>query len=442
MTDFTSQVKTTGKAGSFVYGTLQEITNGYGTVLITGSGQILTNLPILSDNLVVGQVVIVDYSSGTPPFIRGHGTVTTQEQKQIIIGLDAIQQDVMIEDVSAYIMGRTDQIISKFSTVLIFSQASFDEYSMFDPYNPGVLLLPYEGVYYVSAQVIVEGITCEYSFNNRVWMSIDGSIYGQVAISATNQYQYAPSEAIIASVQGVITGAQGEAVTVSAWLDSNFGQPTADILPNHYGPYAALSPCVEIFKVGGGFYMSSVGGLFVEEFPSYYDPPKIEIQGNTGYMYVTGELSYARAIAQTTEQSNQNLVTDFRFQKTDEGESYFSVFLKTSSDWLNWCTPTTGYELQISSTGGYSVWRYDSGVQTLLDTYNTNPTTAWQKLEFEVNGSNIYAKVWVKNESEPSWQVSYADGSPISSAGRMQLGLFNLTGARWCKVDNLSLTSP
>lgn len=442
MTTFDQQVKSTGKAGNFVYGILQEIRNGHGTVLITGSGQRLTNLALLSDNLEVGQTVIVDYSSGVPPFIRGHGTATSQEQKEVIVGLDSIQQDIMIEDVSASVMGRTDQIIGHYQTLLTFSTAVFDEYSMFDPYNPGFLLIPYEGVYYVTAQIIVEGIHCDYSFNNRVWMSINGSNYGQVAISSTHQYQYAPSSAIIASVQGVITAAEGELVSVSAWLDSSFGQNTADILPNHYGPYAALSPCMEIFKVGGGFYISSVGGLFTSEFPQYYDPPVIEIQGNTGYMYVTGELVYARAIAQTTKQSNQNLVTDFRFQEVEEGESYFSVFLKTSSDWLNWSTPTTGYELQISSTGGYSVWRYDAGIQTLLASHNTNATTAWQKLEFEVNGTSIKAKVWAKAGSEPSWQVDYTDGSPISSAGRMQLGHFNLSGARWCRIDNLTLTTP
>lgn len=442
MRNLAQRVKQTGKEGNYIYGTLEAITKGRAAVLITGSSQRLTGLEILSDNLEIGQQVIVDYSSGVPPFVRGHGTAVEKERKVIEIGFESILGDVALEDVSVSVFGRGDQIISKGRTLLWFSSEVFDEYGMFSSYNPTQFIIPMDGVYYATAQVILEGIYCDYSHNNRVWMELRGATYGTFATSVTHQYQHAPAEPLTAQVQGVITALAGEIVTVYCGLDYSFGQATVDLLPNHYGPYAALSPTFQMFKIGGGFFLENVDGLFFSEFPGYSDPPRIELDGNTGYIYVAETLDYGRAIANTTKENNQNLVTDFQFQEVSEGESYFSVFLKTSSDWMNWSTPTTGYELQISSRGGWSVWRYNSGVQTLLESYNSNATTLWQKLEFEVSGSSVRAKVWVKSGSEPGWQVDYTDGSPLTSAGRMQLGHFNSSGSRWLRVDNLDLTTP
>jgi hypothetical protein len=434
-----TSVKTAGKAGNFVYGVLEAITRGRAAVLITGSSQRLTGLEILSDNLHIGDRVIVDYSSGVPPFVRGHGTETIYKQKEIIIGLESILQDVA-DEVSTSVIGDNPQTITKGVSLLQFNRIVFDESNMFSA--PFSFIIPMVGVYWVSCQILVEGINCPYDHRNRIWMQLSGSTCGIFATSMAHQFEHAESFTIQAEISGVITGDKGEIVTCSAWLDSAFGQNYADISYEGYGPYATLSPAFQIFKMGGGFFLENVDGLFWTEYPGYYDPSKIELSNNEGFMYVGDVYDYARAIANSRSESNQNLVADFQFQEVEEGESYFSLFLKTSTDWMNWNTPTTGYELQISSRGGWTVWRMDNGVQTLLESYNSNPTTMWQRFEFEVDGANVRAKVWVKNESEPGWQVDYADGSPIAGAGRMQLGHFNITGSRWLRIDNLDLTTP
>ena len=88
------------------------------------------------------------------------------------------------------------------------------------------------------------------------------------------------------------------------------------------------------------------------------------------------------------------------------------------------------------------MWRYNSGTPTFLATYNSVATTLWQKLEFEVDGSDINIKTWVSGEAEPAFQVTHTDGSPLGTDGRFQLVNYSVTGGRWLRLDNVSLGTP
>ncbi len=431
-----------GKSGNFVHGTLEALTLGKATVKITGSNQRLTNLDVLSSNLAVGNKVIVDYSSGTPPFVRGHGREITWPERYLEVGFDSIASPMASDEIYASIISLEDQIVTKDTDFEIqFETMLFDETGIFND-EDGFEVLE-EGAYYVSAQVILDGITCSYDHRNRIWASLVGDTYGPFAFATAHQHKYDPDYQITLCVGGAITAAIGEKITCKIWLDPAFGQNSCDLVVENTGnTYASLSPCMQIFRFGGGFFASSMAGIYSQEFGSREDPSLIELESNNGYLYVAQSDDYVRALGNTQEQTNLNVVLDFQFQDVEVGDSYANFFIKTSNDWYSDTTPTTGYGIQISSKGGWSVWRYDSGSPTFLGTYNSPATALWQKLEFQVNGSQVSAKTWVNGEAEPGWQVDVTDGSPLSSDGRFQLSYYSVSGSHVLRIDNVVVDTP
>lgn len=442
MDKFISKVRKAGKAGNYVYATLEALTLSRATVVITGSNQRMTNLEVMSSDLVIGEQVVVDYSSGTPPFVRGHGTEITFEQDTLVVGFDSLTQEIIQEDIAASILSDTNQIVGKDSSNLVsFNVAAFDVGGLFDePY--GFIVLS-EGAYYVTIQLLLDGISCDYDHRNRVWAALVGDIYGTFAINMEHQNEHEDSSQITLSVSGVINASIGEKITCKAWLDPTFGQNSVDLIAEGTGDtYAAVSPCFQIFKIGSGFYASRVGNIYGQEFSGQEDPARIELEANTGFMYVGEDYDYIRAIANSEQQSNFNLACDFQWQSYIDGQSYLSFFLKTSNDWYSNQSPTIGYEMRISNQGSWSLWRYNAGTPTLLDSYNVSPIILWQKLVFEINGSVISAKTWISGESEPSFQIEHTDGSPLGGTGGFQVCHWNESGSRWVRIDNVNLTTP
>jgi hypothetical protein len=86
------------------------------------------------------------------------------------------------------------------------------------------------------------------------------------------------------------------------------------------------------------------------------------------------------------------------------------------------------------------LYRINNGARVFLASYNTNATTLWQYLRFQTNGSNIYVKLWPAGESEPSWQISVTDTSPLLDNGALQLGLFWKQGEHKVFIDDLELS--
>lgn len=439
MGDLQRQVRRTGRSGNFVYATLENISSGQATVILTGSNQKLVNLQVLTEGLERGDRVIVDYSGGVPPIVRGIGQSVSEEESMFsddFVDL-TVMQDIEPPDISASVMASENQVIPKDTGNLVyFDTTIFDEQSMF--VAPYYLVTAVEGVFLVSAQIIVDGISCDYDPQNRVWAALQGNEYGTFAIESAQQHEHAPNYPIQINVSGVITAEEGESVSCRAWLDSSFGQNSADIIDENAGPWAAASPTLQMIKLGGNFPEEN---LFRIEFPNYYDPASIELQDNRGFMFTTGALSYARAIANSKEQSDQELTLDFKWGNTD-AESHFSLFLRSSIDWWSWSSPTDGYELQISNTGGWRLRKYDSGVRTMLGSTNSPETDSWQSLRFEVVGDTIRAKIWMQGEIEPaSWDLEITDTGSLG-AGGFQLGHFNQGGTRQLKIDNVNLDTP
>jgi hypothetical protein len=98
--------------------------------------------------------------------------------------------------------------------------------------------------------------------------------------------------------------------------------------------------------------------------------------------------------------------------------------------------------MRISNQGGFSLWRYNSGTPTYLAGFAYSATALWQKLIFEVDGSDINIKVWISGESEPAFQIEHIDGSPLGGTGGFQLCHYSISGGRWVRIDEVSLTTP
>lgn len=442
MSKFVSDIRKAGKSGNYVYAILEALTLSRATVVITGSNQRMTNLEVMSSDLIIGEQVVVDYSSGVPPFVRGHGTKKTFKQDTLIVGYDAIVQEIVQEDIAASILSDSNQIVGKDSSNLItFNTTAFDIGSLFDePY--GFIVLS-EGAYYVTIQLLLDGISCDYDHRNRIWAALDGDTYGIFAINMEHQNENEDSHQITLGVSGVINASIGEKITCRVWLDPAFGQNSVDLIAEGTGDsYAAVSPCFQIFKIGSGFYASRVGSIYSQEFSGLEDPARIELEASTGLMYVGEDDDYVRAIASSKQQADLNLTCDFQWQSPVDGQSYLSFFLKTSVDWYSDISPTACYEMRISNKGSWSLWRYNAGTPTLLDSYNVSATTLWQKLEFEINGDVISAKTWINGESEPGFQIEHIDDAPLGGTGGFQVCHWNESGSRWARIDNVNLTTP
>jgi hypothetical protein len=435
-------VRTAGKSGNFIYGVLEALTNSKATVKITGSSQRLTNLDVMSSDLAVGDKVVIDYSAGIPPYVRGHGKEITYKQKQLIIGYESAEQPAASDDLFASIIDLSNQIVTKDNNYTIkFSATVFDFNNLYNGVDGFVV--PEEGAYYVTAQVVLSGITCAFDHRNRIWMALSGDVYGDFAFSITNQSEADPDSQLTAHVSGPITAALGEEITCRIWLDPEFGQNSCDLIyEGTDDAYATVSPAMQLFRFGGGFFASSMAGLYSQEFSDREDPSRIILDSNTGYLYVGEANEYVRAVANSGQQANQNLALDFQWQDVSQGKSELSLFLRSSIDWFTDKSPTTGYEMRISNQGGFSLWRYNAGVATYLAGYAYNASTLWKKLVFEVDGSNVNAKVWTNGESEPAFQITHLDSSPLSGSGGFQLSHWSISGARWVRIDNVSLTTP
>jgi len=127
MGNLVSQVRKAGKAGNYIYATLEALNLSRATVVITGSKQRLTNLEVMSSFLIVGERVIVDYSGGSPPFVRGTGTEIIYEERYLDVNDGAVSEPIIVEEITASICSLFSQDITKNSEMTIDFETTVED---------------------------------------------------------------------------------------------------------------------------------------------------------------------------------------------------------------------------------------------------------------------------------------------------------------------------
>jgi hypothetical protein len=441
-------VRQTHRSGKNVYAVVEDIRFGYATVRLGSAiGPRLTSLPVLGGAVAIGETVIVDYSSGTPPAVR---PVTVGAP--IPAGLDTDDlvrpENTIDTDVSISLYRTSNQAIAQGSWETIEWEAQkFDTHDFFDTNEPDCITIPYNGFYMFIAHIGLEG-----------WIDIadllDGDDYYSGAATGNSRRAYIQFTSDVhgdfgmTEVIGLDTARDYGGYTTGelvAFLEGTQGEKVYFQILNSTGaPLTAIATgdyCTRLMghRISRGGRADEGTGSAVEPF----DDSDVEILTNEGYLHVstiTG--AYARAIANATDTSNLDLTLDFRFWDTDNGAN-FRVFLRASRNWYDWQTPTKAYELVIANTGSWQINRIESGSRTQIGSYTTSPTTVQQKLHFQCSSTDIRASVWLDGESEPSWQQNIDDSTNgFTTAGTLQLGLFQVTGDHKMDIDNVDLDAP
>jgi hypothetical protein len=166
----------------------------------------------------------------------------------------------------------------------------------------------------------------------------------------------------------------------------------------------------------------------------------IEIRSNTGMLKTGPVVDHARAISKDTAIADADVVLKFKFPVITDGAT-LRVFQRTSNNWSNYQTPTSGYEVAITNTGNYKVNRIQSTARTQIGSTVTKSYTAdtLYTLRFRAQGYNIKAKIWASSGSEPgTWDLEVNDTSGFNTAGNVQLGYFWSTIPSIVYIDDYS----
>ena len=438
-------VRQAHKSGAYVHAQVEDIQFGFATVRLgSANGPRLTQLPVLGGVVAIGETVVVDYSAGTPPVVR---PVTVGAPSQEGLGADqtvrpegTIDTDVSIH---AYMTSNLPLTPNEWKTMPMHA-VKFDTHNFWDLQEPEYLSIPYTGFYFFVAHVRISGwpdFTDALNADTlpgknasvvpRGYMKMVGDQYGEFAyteIIGNDLTKNHPADTI-GELTGFLAALEGERVSFQV-LNQTGGAMTALATEDYYT------------RIMG--HRMSRGGRASEETsgPPPFDDSDVEIFLDEGYLHVsTTAGAYARAIANATDTSNEDLTLDFRFWDSDPS-AVFRVFLRASRDWDDWQTPTKAYELAITNTGNWLLARIESGSRITLGSIAAGPITLQQKLHFKCLGNQISASVWLAGESEPSWQLDIDDsGSGFTTAGTLQLGLFQGSGDHKMDIDNVNLTT-
>lgn len=166
------------QAGVYSYAILEAYNLGLATVRLAKNGARLSNLPVTGSQLNIGDVVIVDYSSGTPPTVRPVTVIPDDEEISLELAemvpekqLQEMEEPLTYEaywvagdhGVKAYQWGGTYTTVFRNQwTVVRLSGVDWDSESetlqpFWDPYNPDYITVPAPGYYMILATVAFSG---------------------------------------------------------------------------------------------------------------------------------------------------------------------------------------------------------------------------------------------------------------------------------------------
>lgn len=443
------------RAGKLVYATVEAINFGQATVVIINSGARLTNLTVMSGSVSVDDVVLIDYSAGTPPIVR-----PLKDEAPAFVPPDPQEAGIenvvgIIADLTFHILSNTAQLISVGATQEITFDT--DKFGNTYPIVGSRITLPNAGFFHIVAHIAFIGYINRTPpvndtdndrgvVNNPFMTSADddivelelvGNSYGIFGYHETHLLDTEPTEPIIAQVSGMINAVAGEEIFLrvtnncTSYLD--IPKDSGDLYPRIMG--------VRMNQDANPSDVQSITS-YDKQFPSV-DDSDIDIVDNEGRLHVEdAPNTYVRSIANATFTSDEEVTLTYRFADIVDGGT-FRIAIRASGDWVTIDAPTKAYELEIENTGNYRINRIEGGIRTLLDSYSLGPTLFDREIRFQANGDDIRAKIWLAADAEPGWQLDIDDNvSGFTTPGTLQIGYWRIYGDHVMFIDDISLHTP
>jgi len=466
-------IRQTHKSGAYIKAVVEDVTLGYATVRLANNGARLTRLPILGGAVSVGENVIVDYSAGIPPLVRPITTPWVDELELETGGHGEALNEIQ-SDVSFKVYGTSTQLVGKSYSEVEWSTAEWQTESFFSSGNPTKIVLPYDGFYFIYANIAVQGFADHRDLLPDAWEGVWwiqmqtfkrtvgpqvvigemlSSDQGAFGFNHAGSMDLDPSKPTTMDLGGMVSGTAGDEIS----LVLKHSDPDRDNIDLVIDTANHAYPKIWGFRMTRGGFTDDSAYAYGST-PSTGDPDDptsggggtqdddsdIEIRTNMGYLHVSDDSSstYARGIALVGDYASLELTLDYRFEDTDNG-AVLRLQLRATRDWYDWETPTRCYEMNLSNTGGFGLHRVENGTRTFIGGVNKGPTVLDHKLRFYANGTSIKAKTWLASESEPgTWDIEVTDTGGFTDLGGLQLGFFNQSGDHKVYIDNLDLHVP
>ncbi len=214
------------KGGSILYATIESIENGLATVLLPGGKQRITNLPIVDVQINVGDTVLVDYSSGTPPLVKR----ITKEQPisddfELAEASEKDNEDYLGSIGFAYTSTSDITVTSNSWTKIVLTSEIWDDANFL---SGNQYIIPQNGMYFVTANLAFHGLNVSgWEFTNtyidfRALVSdndteyllakLSGTVYGTIAIKEEYGFDANANTICTVSLSGLILGTEGEEI--------------------------------------------------------------------------------------------------------------------------------------------------------------------------------------------------------------------------------------
>jgi hypothetical protein len=171
----------------------------------------------------------------------------------------------------------------------------------------------------------------------------------------------------------------------------------------------------------------------------------VEVINQAGRLRVAGAGSdFARVqLMDMPRVADVEMLMKVTFSSTSD-EGRLRVVLRGDGKWSERGAPVNGYTLSVSGGGTFSVNVYESdalfGVQTGSHSLGVGPF--W--IRYQVNGSQIRARAWPVDDTEPSTWTLAGNDTRITDPGVMEMTYFIWgTGPQDVQIDDIQVfTSP
>jgi len=153
-------IRKTHQSGAWVYATLEAIANGYAAARLATNGARVSNIPVTSPELQVGDLVILDYSSGIPPVIipaAGRETIiATALQTVKASASEPTIPLITSTDIGVKLKGCSNVGAGESWETIRFTDVVWDTAMFFDPLYPSRITFKVAGIYLMNAHIGIQ----------------------------------------------------------------------------------------------------------------------------------------------------------------------------------------------------------------------------------------------------------------------------------------------
>lgn len=161
ITNLRRTIKKFAQQGTNVYAQVESLEKGMCTCIVNGTTQRLTNLAVADTDIAVGDNVLIDYSSGIPPYVRRlSGLFADEDLSDAELSQERATDDSSdIGPLAFNIYSTLEQTVSaNHWAKVMFNAVNFDDANYFPLGTSNYIEIENTGLYLINAQIAVTGL--------------------------------------------------------------------------------------------------------------------------------------------------------------------------------------------------------------------------------------------------------------------------------------------